>query len=215
MKNNTKTLNRKLLWLTSLVCLTPILMGIMLWQQLPAQIPIHFDFAGEPDQYASKTMVVFGIPLLMAILNVVTHVLLNNDPKQQNSAGILRMVSKWCCPAATFIMVPITLLFALGMETPIHVVVPIFVGILLIFYGNYLPKCRQNYTLGIRLPWTLHDEDNWNKTHRLAGYLWIFGGLVMILCAFAPKGWLPLLCIIMAVLMAVPSIYSWMLYKYW
>jgi uncharacterized membrane protein len=53
-------------------------------------------------------------------------------------------------------------------------------GVLFIFIGNWLPKCKQTYTLGIRLPWTLADEDNWNRTHRFAGPVWVVCGLVVM-----------------------------------
>ena len=47
-----------------------------------------------------------------------------------------------------------------------------------------MPKCRQNYTMGIKLPWTLADEDNWNRTHRMAGYVWTAGGILMLIVGF-------------------------------
>lgn len=60
----------------------------------------------------------------------------------------------------------------------------VFVGLIFIVIGNYLPKCRHNYTVGIRLPWTLDNEDNWNHTHRFAGYVWIIAGVVTLLSVF-------------------------------
>ena len=50
--------------------------------------------------------------------------------------------------------------------------------------GNYLPKCRQNYMIGIKLPWTLDNEENWDYTHRMAGKWWIIGGVLTILLGF-------------------------------
>lgn len=87
-----------------------------------------------------------------------------------------------------------------------------------IICGNYLPKNRQNYTIGIKLPWTLHDADNWNKTHRLAGYLYIFGGILLIAGAFifdtssAISG-LSLAVFVVILLVIVPVIYSFLLYN--
>ena len=74
--------------------------------------------------------------------------------------------------------------------------------------GNYLPKARQNYTIGIKIPWTLANEENWNRTHRLAGYLWMACGILMIimcLTRFVPFEWLIGLFLIMVL---VPCIYS-------
>ena len=89
----------------------------------------------------------------------------------------------------------------------------ILLGVLFIFAGNYLPKSRQNYTVGIRIPWTLDNEENWNKTHRLAGYLWVAGGIVMLLGTLT--GWISTGWIIAAaaVCALVPCIYSFWLHE--
>ena len=86
------------------------------------------------------------------------------------------------------------------------------VGVLLIALGNYLPKCKQNYTVGIKLPWTLNSEENWNRTHHLSGYLFILAGIVMTITAFIPKAaFLTLPFILIAAI--IPMIYSFVLLK--
>ena len=70
---------------------------------------------------------------------------------------------------------------ALGYKVNVENIMPVFVGVIILVLGFILPKCKQNYTVGIKLPWTLHDEENWDKTHKLAGKLWIYGGIIMIL----------------------------------
>ena len=77
--------------------------------------------------------------------------------------------------------------------------------------GNYLPKCKQNYTMGIKIPWTLDNEDNWNKTHRLAGFLWVIGGVLITLNAFLGNEWVFLA--ITLVMTLVPVGYSYLYYK--
>ena len=77
--------------------------------------------------------------------------------------------------------------------------------------GNYLPKCKQNYTLGIKLPWTLDDEENWNRTHRFAGFLWVVGGVLIAINAFLEWEWLFLVVVFAMVL--IPAIYSYLYYK--
>ena len=87
----------------------------------------------------------------------------------------------------------------------------LFVAVTFIVLGNYLPKVKQNYFLGIKLPWTLHDEENWDKTHKLAGKLWVIAGILMIIA-----GLLNLVIISMIILFVsiiVPTFYSYLLYK--
>ena len=56
-------------------------------------------------------------------------------------------------------------------------------GITYIIIGNYLPKTRQNYTIGFKLPWTYANEENWNKTNRLSGVINIVIGILIIINA--------------------------------
>ena len=77
--------------------------------------------------------------------------------------------------------------------------------------GNYLAKTKQNYSAGIRLPWTLSSEENWNRTHRVSSRLFIFCGLAMIANGFLDSK--ILLFFIMAVLIVIPYAYSFFLFK--
>ena len=73
--------------------------------------------------------------------------------------------------------------------------------------GNYLPKVKQNYYMGIKLPWTYADEENWNRTHRMAGKLWVVGGIILLLNFFLQIAGLEIAVLILMIL--VPTIYSW------
>ena len=84
-------------------------------------------------------------------------------------------------------------------------------GLLFIIIGNLLPKCRQSYTMGIKLPWTLNNEENWNKTHRFGGKVWVVGGVIIMATAFAGSFWILLGMLI--VMMALPTVYSYCLYR--
>ena len=86
-------------------------------------------------------------------------------------------------------------------------------GMLLVITGNYLPKSKQNYTVGIKLPWTLNSQDNWNKTHRFAGYLWMAGGAFMILTAFLKVNLAIAIVPVIILIAAAPAIYSFLCLK--
>jgi uncharacterized membrane protein len=100
---------------------------------------------------------------------------------------------------------------ALGYGINVEIIMPLLVGLMFIIVGNLLPKCRQSYTLGIKLPWTLHNEENWNKTHRLAGKLWVVGGIITMASALIGSFWILLSVLILMV--AIPTIYSYCLYR--
>ena len=74
-----------------------------------------------------------------------------------------------------------------------------------------MPKCKQNYTMGIKLPWTLADEEVWNKTHRLAGFLWTMGGIIIVATAFLNS--IVLFFSVTALLVIIPTVYAFVIYK--
>jgi uncharacterized membrane protein len=100
---------------------------------------------------------------------------------------------------------------AMGYSVPIEVIMPLLVGVMFIVVGNLLPKCRQTYTMGIKLPWTLASEENWNATHRFGGTVWVIGGIVTLLTAFFGNFWV--LMVILAVMCIVPTVYSYRYYR--
>jgi uncharacterized membrane protein len=100
---------------------------------------------------------------------------------------------------------------ALGKEVKMESVLPVILGLLFTIIGNYLPKCKQNYTIGIKVPWTLDNEENWNRTHRLAGRLWVVCGLIILFTGFFSLTWILLPIALLMVL--VPFVYSYMLYR--
>lgn len=203
--------NKSGLLLSTLLCLVPVAIGLIWWNQMPDQIPIHFDAAGEANNYASKPVAVFGLPLLMAALNVLARFKLDYTPGGEARPAALRLLTYWLIPVLSVLLLPMSFLLSMGISVSIHRVAFLLVGIIVIIFGNYLPKCRRNYTMGIRLPWTLNSEENWNRTHRFAALVWMICGLVMIVGGFLGFAWVNLGAIALMVL--IPAGYSFILYQ--
>jgi len=202
----------KTMVITTLVCLMPLILSAILYDRLPEQIPIHFDVAGEADNYASKAFGALVLPLLLALVNVFTQFVLNNDPKRDQGQP-LRDMSKWVLPILSILMIPITLFKALGYDIRIEKVIPVLVALLFLVIGNYLPKCKHNYTVGIKIPWTLANEENWNSTHRFAGWIWTIASILLLVSALT--GWfVPVVSILsLTAMVAGPVIYSFLFYR--
>lgn len=204
--------NKKTLVITTLVCLVPMLIGAALYDRLPETMATHWGVNGEVNGWSSRAFAVFGLPGIVAALNVVLHLGLNADPKRANMSGALKAISLWTCPVVSLLCSGLTLAWGLGYELRIERIIPSFVGLLFVIIGNYLPKTKQSYTMGIKLPWTLNSEENWNRTHRLAGFLWVIGGVYFIVMSFI--GWsLAAFLIPLAVMVLVPTVYSYLLYR--
>lgn len=199
--------------LTTAICLLPILAGLALYSRLPEQVPTHFDFNGNPDGWSSRAFAVFGIPGLMAAINPFLHICLEKDPKRANMSAALKHISLWVIPVLSVLTSGLTLGAAMGWPVHVETAIPVLVGGLFLLVGNYLPKTKQSYTMGIRLPWTLDSEENWNRTHRLSGFLWVAAGAAFILLSLLRLWNIWLLGALLLALIFVPIGYSYFLHK--
>lgn len=202
---------KKTIIITSLLTLVPSVIGLLMWNQLPEQVPIHFNLQGEADNYSGKAFAVFGLPFMMLAFHLICCFASFIDPKGNNYNDKMMKLVFGICPALSILLCSSVYLIAMGKGVKIGFIISLFEGILFIIVGNYLPKCKQTYTMGIKLPWTLNDEENWNKTHRLAGKLWFIGGV--IICATAVLSNFFILMTVTLVMCIVPTVYSYTLYK--
>ena len=203
--------NKAALILTSLVLLIPILIGLLLWNRLPEQIPSHWGIDGEIDGWSSKAFAVFGFPCLLLALHWVCILASCADPKAKNYHPKMLQLVLWICPVLSLVLNSLVYATALGYPLEVQILMPLLVGLMFLIVGNLLPKCRQSYTLGIKLPWTLHNEENWNKTHRFGGKVWVIGGVITMATAFMGSFWI--LLAVLIVMVAAPTIYSYSLYR--
>lgn len=204
-------MNKKRLAVTTLICLLPIVYGLMVYGQLPEMVPTHWGANGEVNGYSQRAFAVFGMPVFLAVLNVICQAALMTDPKKENQPEKLKAVVAWLIPVISLIVVPVCLLAAQGIEIDVSLIVPLLVGVLFLIIGNYLPKCKRNYTMGIKLPWTLNSDENWNKTHRVAGFVWTAGSILFIFASLFHKGLYTFL--IMILMVVIPVVYSFVLYR--
>ena len=81
--------------------------------------------------------------------------------------------------------------------------------------GLYMPKIKQNYFAGFKLPWTLENVDNWNATHKIAGKVWLYGGVIQFFAGlvFSSVASFVIFFIAMVVMVLVPTIYSYRMFK--
>ena len=197
--------------LTSLIMLIPMVVGLMIWDQLPEQVPSHWGINGEVDGWASKGFTVFGFPAILLGIHWLCTLVSTLDPTHKNYHPKMIKLMFWICPMIGLILTTFVYSAALGHSLPIETIMPLLVGLLLVIIGNLMPKCRQSYTMGIKLPWTLNNEENWNKTHRFGGKLWVIGGVIIMATAFVGSFWV--LLGVMVVMVAAPTLYSYWLYR--
>lgn len=197
--------------ITSLITLIPIVIGLILWDKLPDQVPMHWNAQGEVDGYGTKFQAVFLMPLVLVAFQWICVLGTSLDPKKQNINDKIFTLVLWIIPVISLLCNSMVFATALGHKVSVEIIMPLFMGALFVIIGNYMPKCKQSYTVGIKLPWTLNDEENWNKTHRMAGFLWVIGGVIIMATAFLGAFWL--FFIVLIPMVVVPFVYSYLLYK--
>lgn len=186
--------------------------AVYLW--LPDQIPSHWNLAGEVASTMSKTWGAFMMPLIMLGLYGVFRVIPALSPKgygidAANSGFVGIRVAVFALFALLNLLI---LLAALGVPIAMGSAVSMAVGGLLAVLGWFLDRLPRNFYVGIRTPWTIVDEDNWTRTHRLGKWLFMAAGLVMVVGGIMGAN---AFVIVAAALAAglVPMVYSYLIYR--
>lgn len=203
--------HKKMILLTSMITLLPILIGLLLWKQLPDSVATHFGADNQPNGYSSKAYAVFGLPVILLFLHLVCVAAMNIDPKAKNINKKIILVVLWSCPLISLVVCSTVYGYNLGYQVHIEFFCGLIIGIFYLILGNFIPKIKPNYTIGFRIPWALCDSDNWYHTHRFGGKCMVIGGIVMIVTSPFQNVWALLaLAIIPCIL---PAIYSYLYYR--
>ena len=205
---------KKQLIISSILILLPIVFGLIMWDQLPDTMTTHWGADGQADGYSSKGFAIFFLPLFllgMHMLCVWVTDLTNRGNDQDFK--VMNMIF-WIMPVISFMSNGMVYAIAMGKVWDMNALMPILMGLMFTIIGNYLPKCRQNTTIGIKVVWALNNEENWNATHRFAGKLWFVSGLITLFSAFLPmKIGYPIMFLALIGACAGSTLYSYLYYK--
>ena len=203
--------NLKTMILGSIIILVPMVVGLMMWDMLPAEMATHFGENGEPDGWSSKPFVVFGFPIILLAVHWFCAFFTSVDPKNKNISDKMATLVFWIAPVISLLGCGSTYLYAMDNTINNTRLGMMIMGCIFLVIGNYMPKMKQSYTIGIKLPWTLESEENWNRTHRVGGYTFMIAGGVCLIAGFLQIFWISFVVLIGAAL--VPYVYSYSLYK--
>lgn len=213
MKKMIRTNKWKLI-VSSIVILLPALAGAIMWDMLPEKMPIHFGADGNADRWGGKLFTITVIPAIILILHWVCLLATFADPKNRDQTKKALGMIFWICPIISVLASVIIYAMSLGIDLSVSFIVTILAGIMFVLIGNYLPKCKQNHTFGIRIKWTLENEENWNATHRFCGKIMVCGGFLTMACVFLPKAVIPYVLIaILVTLILITLIYSYVYHR--
>jgi uncharacterized membrane protein len=198
----------------------PFLYLSFIYHSLPATVPTHFDLQGNADGFSEKSSLWMHLGLLSGIGLVVYGVLTNLssfDPKQKGAPRSTSNIRKTA-------MAVVVLLVAMGCAIvystqpnalPANKVLFVVLGLFFLYLGNQMNSMKPNYFIGIRIPWTLDNEDNWRATHRIGSRSFMIGGTLMALCSIILPTTVSGTCfmVITALMTLIPVFYSFIYFK--
>jgi uncharacterized membrane protein len=193
--------------------------SVWAWQQVPPgrRIPIHWDGAGRANGYGGRGSL-FLMPGVMLGITLLFQLLPKIEPRRANLLLSSRaykavwLAIVFFCAGIQGVIIGA----AFGRTGPMAKWICFGLGALFVIIGNFLSKVRSNFFFGIRTPWTLSSELSWNRTHRLAGWMFVAFGIGEIAATFAqiPGKWLNRSLIgFIAVLLATVLIYSYYVWR--
>ena len=171
-----KRIEWKSLIITCVFCLLTIIIGVVYYDSLPEQVAIHFDINNNPNNYFAKPIFVFGFPIFMLLIQLICIALVDVADKYKEANKKVRRVVKWIIPFLTISLYVITLLFNLNYAVDIRAYVMIILGMMFIVVGNYTPKTIG----GVYNKHNFKDEGVQKRVTRIASYMFIFFGILMI-----------------------------------
>lgn len=201
-------------WLILFLIILPVIIGFAVFDQLPAELPIHWNARGEIDGTMPKMNALLVFPIILLFCNGIFWALPYVDPKKslahsQKPLHVIQLSTTLLVSSLSIC----TILIGLGYELDIPTIVPIGVLLFFLVLGNFMGKVRPNAFMGIRTPWTMKNEEVWHKTHRLSGWVWVGMSLGLIGLRFLMSSEAFTLVFIagIAMMVLVPVVYSYLL----
>lgn len=207
----------RIVWLIMAI---PAVYLALVWNKLPDTVALHFDWSGQPDRFGSKKELLKVIIILTAFSPLLYLLLCNIyriDPKKYAAENKERLRSL-AFGVVVFMSALLCLIIYSSSKGNVSFNTGLILagtGLLFAFIGNYMHNIKPNYFAGFRLPWALENEENWRRTHALAGKLWFGGGLLLaVVCLFLPsKAAFIFFVAVMLFITIIPIVFSYRFYR--
>ena len=194
---------------TTALCLSAVIPGLIFYRKLPENMPVHFDISNQPDNFVSKPFALFGIPIILCIFQIICCYSALKSSEKKTTPETVNILSRFIIPVTAFIVEISIIMFSLDVYKNTGTVALCLIAVIFIIFGNYLPKCRRNSFFGIKLPSTLKSDRIWDKTHHLAGWIFIISGIILIPLSLNMMFIPAIIVVFLAVL--IPSVYSYII----
>lgn len=155
----------------------------LVWPGAPDRIPVHWGLHGEVDRYGGRAEGLLFLPAMATVLYLLLLFVPRLDPGRLNYerfAGAYTTI-RVSVLALMALIDGVILLTARGVAVDMNRFIGLAVGAMIFVMGNVMGKLRPNWFFGVRTPWTLSSKRSWTHTHRLAGWMFIIGGIALMI----------------------------------
>lgn len=199
-----------------LLILAPVIYLSIIYSELPDTVPLHYGPDMQPDRFGAKSELWLPIGILLGVA-IISYLIITNiskiDPKMEKEDQSANMVKFGTTIVGFFSAISMYIIYS-TQQGQVKSLFFILMGALFAVLGNLMYNIKPNYFIGMRLPWTLHDDENWKLTHRLAGKLWVVGGI--LICVFSivipTTLFLPFFIAVMLFITVWPMLFSFRFY---
>ncbi|MBR2431563.1 MAG: SdpI family protein [Clostridia bacterium] len=206
--------NKWRLIISSIIIMLPCLLGFFGSNLLPETIATHWGVNGTADGFMSSSLAFIILPAILLAIHWICMIISAAIDKNSEQNRKVMEITFWIIPVISLISCGTIFAAALGYTTKLHIFVLAIIAVAFIVIGNYMPKTTRNRTMGIKIRWTLANDENWNATHRFSGKVFVIAGFLSLLSIFLPPKALPFVLIaIIAAGTIIPVVYSYSFYK--
>ena len=177
---------KKTKYYSLIVLLLFLVIAFYSYPLMPDQIATHWDSQGNVDGYMSKLWGSLFFPILMIVINIMFFIVPKIDPNKENIEKFKESFNEFIIIFNLFMLYiySLTVVWNMGREFNMNVAIIPALGFLFYFIGSLIGKAKRNYMIGIKLPWTLASDDNWDKTHKKGERVFKIIGIVTLIGVF-------------------------------
>lgn len=206
--------NKLPLILSSFIILLPCLIGILVQLFCPEIMASEWSMIANKRFWNAKITLLVLFTLLLLLIHWICAFIILKDTKNQTQNDKIKSLGLWLMPIFSLIGGCTLMEAATCNDFGFGFVIQLFLCTLFFILGNFMPKCKPNHSIGIKLPWTLHSEDNWIKTHRITGMIWVACSVTMFLFLMLfESGFISKVLPILIVMLAGPMVFSALYYR--
>jgi uncharacterized membrane protein len=155
-------------------------LSCVVFDRLPARVATHFDLHGEANGFMDRMPAAYLIPALglgvWAFVRVAPRALPASERRRLGDRVVpaVAAVTAAGLSVVHIGILAVALVPGFGIQRPMWLAL----GGMYLALGLVLPRVRRNGLVGVRTPWTLASDENWARTHRVAGYTMIAAGFL-------------------------------------